>query len=51
MAGFQLIPEDVDPDTMTMVKEYLGDRQSGRVFQTKNETPSAITQIRPCKVT
>ncbi len=36
---------DVDPDTMTMVKEYLGDRQSGRVFQTKNETPLVVNNV------
>lgn len=30
---------DVDADTMAMVKEYLGDRTSGRVFQSRNGTP------------
>ena len=30
---------DVDPETMKMVKKYLGDRQSGRVFESKKGTP------------
>ncbi len=29
----------VDPETMTMIREYLGSRQTGRLFQTKNGTP------------
>ncbi len=36
---------DVDPDTMTMVKQYLGDRQSGQVFQTKNGTPLVVNNV------
>jgi len=36
-AGFREI--DVDPKMMKMVKDYLGDRQSGRVFESKNGTP------------
>jgi integrase len=36
-AGFREI--DVDPTMMKMVKDYLGDRQSGRVFESKNGTP------------
>ena len=36
---------DVDPDTMTMVKEYLGNRQSGRVFQTRNGTPLVVNNV------
>jgi len=36
-AGFREI--DVDPKMMKMVKEYLGDRQSGRIFESKNGTP------------
>ena len=36
-AGFREI--DVDPEMMKMVKDYLGDRQSGRVFESKNGTP------------
>lgn len=31
---------DVDPETMKMVKEYLGDQQSGRVFESKKGTPA-----------
>ena len=30
---------DVDSDTMAIVKDYLGDRTSGRVFQSRNGTP------------
>jgi len=36
-AGFREI--DVDPKMMKMVKDYLGSRQSGRVFESRNGTP------------
>ena len=36
---------DVDPDTMTMLREYLGGRQSGRVFQTRNGTPLVVNNV------
>lgn len=36
---------DVDPDTMTVLREYLGDRQSGRVFQTRNGTPLVVNNV------
>ncbi len=42
-AGHRLI--DVDPDTMTMLKEYLANRQTGRVFQTKNKTPLVVNNV------
>jgi integrase len=31
---------DVDAGTMAIVKEYLGDSKSGRVFESRNGTPS-----------
>jgi integrase len=36
-AGYREV--DVDPGTMAIVKEYLGDRKSGRVFESRNGTP------------
>lgn len=36
---------DVDPETMKMVKEYLGDRQSGRVFESRNGTPLVCANV------
>jgi integrase len=36
---------DVDPETMKMVKEYLGDRQSGRVFESRNGTPLVCSNV------
>ena len=30
---------DVDAGTMAVVKEYLGDRTAGRVFESRNGTP------------
>ena len=29
---------NVDPRVMAMVKEFLGDRQTGRIFQSRNGT-------------
>ena len=28
-----------------MVKEYLGDRQTARVFETKSETPLSVNNV------
>jgi integrase len=36
---------DVDPEVMLMVKEHVGDRQTGRVFQTKNGTPLVVNNV------
>jgi integrase len=36
-AGYREV--DVDAGTMAIVKEYLGDRKSGRVFESRNGTP------------
>jgi integrase len=36
---------DVDPETMAMLRQHLGNRQTGRVFQTKNGTPLVVNNV------
>jgi integrase len=36
---------DVDPAVMTFVKKHIGDRQIGRVFQSKNGTPLVVNNV------
>ena len=36
-AGYRNV--DVHPDVMAMLKKYIGDRQSGRLFESRNGTP------------
>ena len=42
-AGYREV--DVDPSIMAMVKEHLGDRQNGRVFESKNGTPFVVNNV------
>jgi integrase len=39
LPGVTVREVDVDADTMAIVKSYIGDRTSGRVFQSRNGTP------------
>jgi integrase len=36
---------NVDPKVMAMVKEFLGDRQTGRIFQSRNGTPLVHSNV------
>ena len=36
---------NVDPKAMAMVREFLGDRQTGRVFQSRNGTPLVHSNV------
>ena len=36
---------NVDPKAMAMVKEFLGDRQTGRIFQSRNGTPLVHSNV------
>ena len=36
---------NVDPKVLAMVKEFLGDRQTGRIFQSRNGTPLVHSNV------
>ena len=36
---------DVDPEVLKLVKEHIGDRQVGRVFESKNGTPLVCNNV------
>jgi len=42
-AGYREV--DVDPTTMSIIKKFLGDRTSGRVFQSRNGTPIVSSNL------
>ena len=40
-----LVAVHVHPDVMTMLKKHIGDRQSGRLFESRNGTPLVVGNV------